>query len=715
MLSKLARIFFLLLTVTQISAWADNGMWLPHQITELNLQELGLKINPQYFYREGSPALINAVVSFGGGTGAFVSSQGLILTNHHVAFYAIQRASDVTNDYLKNGFLANSKEQEMPASGTYVDILLGYQEVTNQIVKELRSNMSPRERYDVIEKVSKKLIKEAEMRGPDIRAKVSEIFAGRNYFLYTFKRIRDVRLVYSPPLNLGNFGGEVDNWMWPRHTADFAFFRAYVSTDNIGVEYNLQNIPYKPESILKISLEGIQPGDFTLVMGYPGKTYRQLTLAEFQFAKEQLEEKAAKYEECINFYEQTSQNNRELELKYASKLKSLHNSLKNSRGKLAGFSRMDIDQKKTQQEIQFKNWFESDSKRKKRYQHILEDIRLLTVEKKNNQDKMTILNDWVNFSTGPAILYQAHLLYRTLSEKQKPDIDRDPEFQEREYPSIRNRIRLAERGYDFQIDRSYFLHRLQTLKQLSPEKLPAVFKSLLSSSSNLNSLVYSLYNHSQIQETTKRLEFFQGDLSSLLKIDDPLVNLVAGIEQELKTYRETEKVMIQKDRDLKLIYCQAMSEMTNNQLAPDANSTIRFTYGRVEGYYPQDGIFYLPQTTLKGLLEKDQGEFPFQVPEQIKILHQQGNFGRYGDQKMQDIPVCFLNTTNVTGGSSGSPVVNDHGELTGLVFDMTYESIIGDYYIIPEYQRTINVDVRYILFITEKFSGATQLIQELGL
>jgi hypothetical protein len=715
MLSRFRKISLLFFTVTLLTARADNGMWLPHQLSELDLQKLGLKMDPRDFYREGSPTLINAIVSFGGGTGSFVSSQGLILTNHHVAFSALQRASDVQNDYLKNGFLANSKEQEMPAAGTYVDILLGYQEVTNQIVKELRFNMSPRERYEVIEKVSKKLIKETESKGLDIRAKVAEIFGGRNYFLYTFKRIKDVRLVYAPPLNLGNFGGEVDNWMWPRHTADFAFFRAYVSTDNIGSEYHPQNIPYKPQSYLKISLDGIQPGDFTVVMGYPGKTYRQLTVAEFQLAKEQLEERAAKYQECIDFYEHASQNNHQLELRYASKLRSLHNSLKNLSGKLAGFTGMDIDQKKTQDESRFINWFESDPNRQKTYQNILKNISLLAIEKKNNQDKMTILNDWVNFRIGPAMLYQAHLLYRTLLERQKPDIDRNPEFQEREYPSIRNKIRLAERGFDFQTDRSYFLHRLQTLQRLSPEKLPVVLKSLLSSSSNLNSLVDSLYNNSQIQETTKRLEFFEEDLPSFLKVNDPLVNLAAGIEQELKVYRESEKVLIQKDRDLKLIYCQAMSEMTNNQLAPDANSTIRFTYGSVEGYYPQDGIFYLPQTTLKGLIDKDQGEYPFQVPEQIKILYQKGDFGRYSDQNIRDLPACFLNTTNVTGGNSGSPVLNSRGELIGLVFDMTYESIIGDYYILPEYQRTINVDVRYILFITEKFSGATHLIQEMAL
>ena len=307
------------------------------------------------------------------------------------------------------------------------------------------------------------MIKQTEQKGPDIRAKVAEIFGGRNYYLYIFKRIKDIRLVYAPPLDLGNFGGEEDNWMWPRHTADFAFFRAYVSENNIGTEYNSNNIPYSPASYLTISLEGIKPGDFSLVIGYPGKTYRQFTLAEFQWSREQLEERAAKYKKIIDFYEQASQNDRELEIKYASRIKSLNNSLKNSLGKLTGFKKADIDQKKAQFENDLKSWIETDSALQKKYRFILEDIRLLTAERRLNQDKMTILNDWISYSTGPALLHQAYLLYRTLQEKQKPDIDRDPEFQEREYPSLRNRIQLANRGYDLQIDRSYFLSRLQAL------------------------------------------------------------------------------------------------------------------------------------------------------------------------------------------------------------------------------------------------------------
>jgi hypothetical protein len=233
--------------------------------------------------------------------------------------------------------------------------------------------------------------------------------------------------------------------------------------------------------------------------------------------------------------------------------------------------------------------------------------------------------------------------------------------------------------------------------------------------SDLNSLVDDLYSPGWLQDTEKRLEVFNGDLDRLLKKKDSLINLAAAIEQELKIYRETEQILIQRDRDLKLVYCQALSEMMNGQLSADANSTIRFTYGKIAGYSPQDGVIFLPQTTLSGLIEKDLGEYPFHVPEPIIILKQTGDLGKYSDQRLGDVPVCFLNTTNVTGGSSGSPVLNARGELTGLVFDMTYESITGDYYILPEYQRTINVDVRYILFITEKFSKAFNLIQELGL
>ena len=715
MFIRIIRLMVILIFLTSIFAMADEGMWMPHQVSLLNLKDLGINLKPEDIYDADNTGLLYAVVSLGGGTGAFVSAQGLIITNHHVAYGAIQRLSNATNDYLKNGFLAQSLQEEIPALGTHVDILLGYQEVTRQIYEKINPAWSAKKRYEAIQKAGKKLIAETEKKGPDIRAQIAEFYGGKNFYLYTFKRIKDVRLVYAPPIDLGNFGGEIDNWTWPRHTADFTFLRAYVSSDNLGKEYAPENVPFQPTHYLKISPDGIQPGDPMIVIGFPGRTFRYYTRDEFLWAKEQLEERAVKYTQTIDFYENASKQDREIEIKYSAKLRSLHNTVKNFQEKISGFQQMEIEQRKAHLEQDFQNWVDSDVQRQKIYGNVLKDIQLLTLEKKQNQTKMSHLTDWVHPIIGPALLYQAHLLYRILEEKQKNDQEREPEFQEREYSSLYNRIKLAEKGFDVKVDRSYFLYLLQHLQQEPIDQLPIVFKSLLNSTSDLQTLVDSFYSHTQLHETAQRIKYFEGDLSQLLQTNDPLVKLAVKIEKELKIYRDNDKILKQKDRDIKTRYFTALAEMKKNPLSPDANSTIRVSFGKVEGYFPRDGVYFLPQTTLKGVIEKDQGQFPFNVPERLKELYRQEDWGNYYDIRVQAVPACFLTTVNVTGGNSGSPVLNSTGQLVGLVFDGTNESIVGDYLLIPEFQRTINVDIKYVLFITEKFSEAFRLIQELGL
>jgi len=711
------KLFGLCLIVgLSLIALADEGMWLPHQMKDLDLKTLGLQMDPGNLYKKDGTGLMSAVVYLGGGTGEFVSPEGLILTNHHVAFGAVQRASTKEKDYIQDGFLASSKAAEIPAQGYVTDVLLGYEDITAQATARLRPGMTPRQRYDAIEKTQKELVAKAEKAGKDLRCTISAMYSGNSYYLYTFKRIKDVRLVYAPPLDLGNFGGEVDNWMWPRHTCDFSFLRAYVSKDNLGVDYSAENVPYQPKSFLKISLEGFKQGDFTFVMGYPGRTYRNYTLSEVTFDLESMKKRLELLKDVAGYYERAGKDNKDVEIKYASLVKGLYNSMKNIQGKLEGMDKIDLIGKKKDQEKEFREWVAEDSSRQNKYGDILTPIDVFMLKYAKDYWKNDILQGLVGSFYGSTLLSQADTIFRTVEERQKPDLDRDPSFQERNLPFIRRNIQLAERGYDLRTDREYLKYRLNKILAQPEEQLPAALKSLAAKKSEkaVGDFVDGLYDRTVLASPERRLSLLDLKPDQLAKLNDPMINFISDLEKQLRGVREESKGTGQERMDLKKVYEAALLERKAGKLAPDANSTIRFTYGPVEGYTPRDAVYYMPQTTLKGVVEKSTGEFPFKVPAKLRELYNARDFGRYLDPRLGEVPACFLNTTNVTGGNSGSPTLNARGEQVGIIFDMTWESVIGDYYIIPELQRSISVDIRYVLFVTEKYSGAKSIIQELG-
>ncbi|UCE42180.1 MAG: S46 family peptidase [Candidatus Aminicenantes bacterium] len=715
LLKLLLSIPFILFLV--LSSPADEGMWMPHQMTDLNLRSLGLQMNPEDLYKKDGTGLMSAVVHLGGGSGEFVSKEGLILTNHHVAFGALQRASTPEKDYIQNGFIAWTKKEEIPSKGSHADVLLGYEEITERVVSVLKPSMSYRQKYDALEKVRKKIIAEAEKQGADIRARVASMYSGNQYYLFLFKRLKDIRIVYAPPRDLGNYGGDIDNWMWPRHTCDFAFFRAYVSKDNIGADYSPDNIPYQPKSILKISLEGFQEDDFSFVMGFPGRTYRNYTFSELENDIENMKKRITLYSDIIAFLEKASENNREIQIKYARIVRGLNNSLKNYQGKIEGMENIAILDKKTDQEKEFLDWESQNPDSQKMYAKVLDDIKIFMKRYRIHSDKSNLLSQLVSSYLGSALLSQAYTIYRAVQERQKPDIEREPGFQERDMDDIKQNIELAERGFDLKTDRAFLTYRLKSLVDYPYEQVPKAFKNLLVKPSNeaIERYVDNLYDNTSLADKVVRLKLLEMTPKELLKLDDPLLNLAADLEKEKKELREKGKSLNQERLDLKKIYLDGLLAQKEGRIAPDANSTIRFTYGFIRGYAPRDAVFYLPQTTLKGVIEKETGKFPFHVPPKLKTLHKKSDFGQYVDEKLNDIPACFLNTTNVTGGNSGSPALNAKGEQIGIIFDMTYESVTGDYYVIPELQRTISVDIRYVLFVTDKFSGATHLIAEMGL
>jgi hypothetical protein len=650
----------------------------------------------------------------GGGTGSFVSNKGLILTNHHVAFGAIQRASDPEHNYLQNGFLANSYLEEIQALGYTAGVLINYREITDQIEKELNEGMTASEKYDAIDLVEKEIIKEAEQAGPDVYAEIGSVYSGNQYYLFTYKKIKDLRIVCAPPRDLGNFGGEADNWMWPRHTCDYSFLRAYVSPEGIGIEYSPDNVPYESKVHFKIAKEHVKENDFTFLMGYPGKTYRNFSTPELIFDIDKLENSIEKRLKYISFFEEASKINESIKIRYASMLKGLYNGLKNYRGKLEGFAKADLVNLKKEKDKKFNEWISQNEDRNK-YSGIINKIDAYLESKyKSFYWNEYELKNLSNYRYGPSLLFQAHTIARLAIERQKPDMERDAEYQERNIPRLSRYIKLAERRYDPEVDKNYMTMRLNEFLELPQEQIPEFIKKMQDRKGGIPYRVKVAYEQTRLTDSDFRLDLMDKSPQELKALKDPLLDFAFELEDELAKMREQEHIMNQKLTDLKKIYKKGLLEMTGNSIAPDANSTIRFTSGPIKGYVPKDAVYYNPISTLKGVIEKDTGEYPFNVPQKLKTLYQQKDFGNYLNPQIGDVPACFLNTTNVTGGNSGSPTINANGEIIGVVFDMTYESVIGDYYVIPEYQRVISVDINYVLFVTEKFMGAKYLIEEMG-
>ncbi len=503
--------------------------------------------------------------------------------------------------------------------------------------------------------------------------------------------------------------------MWPRHTCDFSFLRAYVAPDGAAADFSPSNVPYKPKVWLKVALDGFKEGDFTFVMGYPGRTYRNYALAELKADQENMAARIKDTQDLIAFYEAAGKADKEVEIRYAGLVKGLYNGLKNRQGKLEGFVKYGLVDKKAVQEQELLDWIAADPARTAKYGAAPAALEAFLDRQKAFGARTELLNGVLGGST---VLNQAYAIVRAVPELQKPEKDREMAYQERNLPRIKQGIQLAERGYVFATDRELLKWTLKRLKAAHPEEAawPASLKGLVAGSeAEVAARVDAMYDKTVLKDPARRLELLGLKPAALAAVDDPFLKLAADMERELKVAREDSKGLGREGADLKKTYEAAILEMKKGAYAPDANGTIRFTYGPVMGYQPRDAVSYLPQTTVKGVLEKETGEFPFRVPAKVKDLWRAKDFGPFADARLGDVPACFLNTTNVTGGNSGSPTLNAKGEQIGIIFDMTYESVIGDYYVIPELQRSISVDIRYVLWVTEKFSGASHIVAEMGL
>jgi hypothetical protein len=683
----------------------DEGMWPVSEIRKLDLRAKGLEIAPEEIFSPDRIGLVYGIVQLGA-TGSFVSPEGLILTNHHVAFGAAQAASTTENDYVRNGFLARTRGEEIEAKGMTARITESFRDVSAEVLAAVKPSMDAAARTKAAERKVKEIVAAAEKANPGKRADVSEMFAGKTYVLFLYTNLKDIRLVYVPPRSIGEFGGEEDNWMWPRHTGDFSFLRAYVGPDGGPADFNKANIPYSPKRFLKVAPQGLRENDFVFLLGYPGRTYRHTTSPFLAYEEEvRMPYVADWYAWQIALMEKMGEGDRAIALKQAARIKGLANTMKNYRGKLQGMKRVGIVEHKKEEERLLESFIAADPARKARYSGLLAKFAAVYDEMRAHaQFRMVMgyLRSNVNLFNFAYAINEASL------ERPKKDIEREPAYMDRNFSQTKRRLGLALDNYYEPTDRTVFTELLARLGRLPGSRdLPEFDKAAAA-------FVADLYTRTRLADKAFTLAALDKPNADLKVMDDPLVKLAASLYPEYKKLRRQEDAWSGTLDALYPLLLEVKSQFQAKDFIPDANSTLRLTFGRIKGYSPADAVYYAPFTTLDGVLEKSTGREPFDTPAKLFDLRRAEDFGRFKPEGFKSVPVCVLYDADTTGGNSGSPVLNARGELVAVNFDRTYEATINDYAWSADYSRSIGVDIRYVLWVTEKFAGAGFLLEEMG-
>ncbi len=692
----------------------DEGMYPLSEIGELDLKDAGLKIPVTDVYNPDGVSLVDALVNIGGCTGSFVSPEGLIITNHHCAFGAVQRASTVENNYLENGFLAETRTNEIPAGGITCKIMQSYKDVSAEVLKAANSAADFSLREKAIENKIQEIEKREEEKDPAIEARVSEMFAGESYILFKYKLIKDVRLVYVPPREIGEFGGESDNWVWPRHNGDFSFMRAYVALDGSAAEYSEKNVPYHPKKFIKVNPEGVDEGDFVFILGYPAKTFKHQPSPFLQYQYEyQLPYIQELYSWLIKLFEEKGQNNPEAALEYSSKIKWLANTEKNYRGKLIGIKRLNLIEKKRDEEKQLQDFIDSEPGLKEKYGDVLNSIDSVYT----GIFKDGVLPLFLGQLKRQIDLYNLGTIFVEYKKSQQKLKSENKEMSKEDFSKIKKQVDAVFSIYHPESDQKIMKKMLtEGIKHPEISDLPPlmVFARSMSPGNRINSFVQYIYDSTFLNNEDRYLSLLQNKKVKLADINDPYLSFVMEMENIRENYDKRNE---EREGDLNLLLSKLMEAKKlwlKKSFVPDANRTLRLTYGYIKGYSPSDAVYYEPVTTLKGVIEKEKDTGEYRVPEKIKELYNQKDFGRFADNKYNDVPVALLYNTDTSGGNSGSPVMDAYGRLVGVNFDRPFEATVNDYAWSPEYSRSIGVDIRYVLWVTQKIGGADFLLREMG-
>lgn len=701
-----------------LPASAKEGMFTPDQLPEIatDLSETGLELDPNTL-TDLTAFPMGAVISLGGCTASFVSPEGLVVTNHHCARGSVQYNSTEENNYLKEGFLAATKADELQAApGSRVYVTTDVVDVTDQVLAGLSDDMSGKDRYDAIDARKKALISTCEATEGN-RCQVGTFFGGLQYKLITRLEIRDVRLVYAPGDNVGKYGGDIDNWMWPRHTGDFAFYRAYVGPDGKPADFSEENVPYQPEHVLKVSASGLDNGDFVMAAGYPGRTSRYARLAEVEYTFDWYYPTWVKNsQDWVDTIKDAAPEGSEARIKYESLLAGLNNYIKNRGGQIEGARRVGLVDLRKDREAKLNAWIAEDPSRA-HYAEAIAKLDALTEETAAANQR----EYWYNYATNPSLLGAAERLYRLSVEKEKPDAEREAGYQERDLSFIKQSLSRIDRRYDAGVDKAVWMMFIEKYMNAPMEMRVKALDESLQLGANFDEAEISdkldaFYASTVLDDPDKRLALMDASKEELEALNDPFMKLAIALFDTNMEMEAREKNRDGRRAKLRPAYMDAIIawQKSNGETTyPDANSTLRVTYGTVMGGSPKDGLYYFPFTRLEGITEKDSGIEPFDAPKEQLALIEARDYGPYALESLGTVPVNFLSDLDSTGGNSGSATLNAKGELVGLLFDGTIESVNSDWHFDPKTTRTIHVDTRYMLWVMDKLDNADHLIDEM--
>jgi len=711
---KKVMLVALLLSIVTLPIFSEEGMIPLSELDKIDLKSKGLKINPEELYNPNGISLVNGIINLSGCTASFVSGEGLILTNYHCAFRAVQGATTKDKDYMKEGFSAVDRKQELRAKGYTVRVIESYEDVSNKVLKVVKKGMSYEQRAKAVKKQIKKIILKVEKKNPGKRADIAEMFIGKTYVLFIYKYIKDVRLVYSPPRSVGEYGGEEDNWMWPRHTGDFAFLRAYIAPDGSFAEYSPENVPYIPLKYLKINPEGVNEEDFVFILGYPGRTYRHRTSSFIAYEENiRMPYTVQLYGKMISILEKLSLTDRETEIKLSPFIKGLWNTKKNYMGKLKGLRSLKIVDIRKVLENKLQNFIDSKPELKKKYGDVLKELNVLYRDMEKSFNYEYFLR-YLRRNT--RLLQNAYTIYEGSIERKKKDPDREKAYMDRNFERTKLRLFIGLRNYVETADKVLlkdFLKKLETFKSGKWEKINAVFKDPGNKKSGVNDFVDTIYKRSDLSKKEYVEKLFKMSRKELEALDDPFIRMA---KQLYPYFRELKKIDDERKGKLDTLLARLIEVkkmFMGKDFIPDANGTFRLTYGFVRGYSPADGTYSKPFTTVSGIIEKNQNQDPFHAPSKLIDLYARKQFGNYKHSSLNDVPVGMLYNLDTTGGNSGSPVLDANGKLIGLNFDRVYEATINDYEWDEKYSRSIGVDIRFILWFVENYGETDHLIKEM--